>query len=408
MEAFKKNKQYVKFCLYGFLKNLRFYDVFLLIFFIENNISFAEIGILYASREIITNALEIPSGIIADTYGRKNALVAAFAIYILSYIVFYFSNQFMLLLIAMLLIGIGDAFRSGTHKGMIMDYLKLNEWGDHKITYYGYTRSWSQFGSAISSIIAGLMVFYSGSYRVVYLMAIIPYLLNFINIISYPNELNFSSKKKKEDKTKWSVLKNLFIVFKDKSVLSIVNSTALHSAFLKSIKDYIQPIMVSLALFIPLLESMDAKRKNGLTIGIAYFIIYLLTSYASKNAGKISNLGIKNMEAKSLLLGLFFGLFAGLFFNLEWPILSLIVFIMIYIIENIRKPILTGFLADQVPNEILVSVISTQSSYQTFVSASLSIILGLLADHFGIGVALIVISLSLLIIISLLQNWKSN
>jgi MFS family permease len=369
----------------------------------ENNISFVEIGILYASREIITNALEIPSGIIADTYGRKNALVAAFAIYIMSYIVFYFSNQFIPLLVAMLLIGIGDAFRSGTHKGMIMDYLKLNNWGGHKIMYYGYTRSWSQFGSAISSIIAGFMVFYSGSYRIVYLMAIIPYLLNFINIITYPNELNFSSKKKKEDKTKWSVLKNLLIVFKDKSVLFIVNSTALHSAFLKSIKDYIQPIMVSLALFIPLLEGIDTKRKSGLIIGGAYFFIYLLTSFASKNAGKVSSLGIKNMEIKSLLLGLSFGLLVGLFFKLDWPILSLIVFVMIYIIENIRKPILTGFLADQVPNEILVSVISTQSSYQTFIAAVFAILLGALADNFGIGIALISVSILLMVITVLIR-----
>ncbi len=120
-QVFQKNRQYIQFCLYGFLKNLRFYDAFLLLFFLENGLSFSQIGVLYAAREIIINITEIPSGIIADVYGRKKSLVAAFGIYILSFIVFYFSTNFYFLLVAMLLTGAADAFRSGTHKGMIMD-----------------------------------------------------------------------------------------------------------------------------------------------------------------------------------------------------------------------------------------------------------------------------------------------
>ena len=137
VNTFKKDRQYVKFCAYGFLKNLRFYDAFLLLYFLDNGISFSQVGVLYAAREIVTNVVEIPSGIVADTFGRKNALIAAFCSYILSFLVFYYATNFNLLLLAILLIGIGDAFRSGTHKGMIMDYLRLNQWSKFKIDYYG-------------------------------------------------------------------------------------------------------------------------------------------------------------------------------------------------------------------------------------------------------------------------------
>ncbi len=89
-----KDGQYLKFCAYGFLKNLRFYEAFLLLFFLENGISYGQIGILYATREIIINVLEIPSGIVADTYGRKHSLIAAFFAYILSFLVFYYSTDF--------------------------------------------------------------------------------------------------------------------------------------------------------------------------------------------------------------------------------------------------------------------------------------------------------------------------
>jgi len=396
LTTFEKNRQYFKFCSYGFLKNLRFFDAFLLLFFLENNISFSQIGILYAVREITINISEIPSGFIADIYGRKNSLLLAFGLYISSFLVYYFSINFSLLLMATLLYGIGDAFRSGTHKGMIIDYLKLNNWSQHKVAYYGLTRSWSQKGSALSALLAGIMVFYTGGYRVIFIISTLPYLLNFMNIYTYPDVINFSSKKnKKERKTYKTIFKNFWDSIRRRKTLELVNSSALHSAFLKSIKDYIQPLMVNLAIFIPFMASMDVKRKSGLIIGICYFFIFLITSQASKYAFKLSSWKISNIEKKTLLLGLFSGIVCGMFFHYQLWIVSLILFVLIYFIENIRKPILTGLLADNVPNEVLTSVLSAQSFYNTLVTSVLAIFIGVMADFKGIGISLLSVSLIL-------------
>jgi len=135
--------------------------------------------------------VEIPSGILADRFGRKLAMILSFSFYILSFILFYFFNIIGIYFFGMIIYGFADAFRSGTHKAMIFDYLEANNWADKKIQYYGYTRSWSLFGSALSSLIAAFIVFYSKSYRPIFLYSIIPYLLNFWLIISYPNYLNF-------------------------------------------------------------------------------------------------------------------------------------------------------------------------------------------------------------------------
>ncbi|HHL31141.1 MAG TPA: MFS transporter, partial [Oceanospirillales bacterium] len=89
-----KNRQYVKFCLYGFLKNLRFFDAFFILFLLQRGLDYTHIGILYALREIFTNVFEIPSGIIADSYGRKSALLASFVAYIVSFMLFYQAQNF--------------------------------------------------------------------------------------------------------------------------------------------------------------------------------------------------------------------------------------------------------------------------------------------------------------------------
>ncbi len=394
MIPFKKDIQYFKFCAYGFLKNLRFFDAFLLLFFLENGISYTQIGIIYATREIIINLFEIPSGIIADTYGRKNSLIFAFLAYIISFLFFYFMADFYWFMVAIIFYGMGDAFRSGTHKGMIMDYLKFNKWEDQKVNYYGHTRSWSQKGSAISALFAGVLVLYSGSYRSIFLYSVIPYLLNFINIFSYPNELNFSLKKKSSTtkKTIGSNFRSFFHIIRQPKVFGIISSTALHSSYLKAIKDYIQPLMLNVVLIIPLMMDLDAKRKSGLTIGIIYFIIFLLTSYASKNSFKVAQLPFKNIAKLTLLLGLFSGMICGILYNYELWILSLITFILIYILENVRKPLLTGKISDNVSNEILTSVLSGQSFFQTILTSLIAVVLGVLVDHFGIGISFVFIS----------------
>ena len=398
MPTITKDNQYRRFCAYGFLKNLRFFDAFLLLFFIEKGLSYTEIGILYAAREICINLLEIPSGIFADTYGRKISLLGSFGLYLLSFVLFFFSDQFWWLLPAMIIYGMGDAFRSGTHKGMIMDYLKHSGQADLKVSYYGHTRSWSQRGSAIASLIAGILVFYSGSYRQVFLYAIIPYLLNFVNIATYPARLNHSSKAGKKEKASFvATLKAVWMVIKNRRLLKIMHSEAVHTAYVRAVKDYIQAVMVALILILPFFPDLAEKQKSGLLIGLMYFFIYLLNAWASKNAGKVAEIKHFHVPTVTLLLGFSAGILSGLLYQWEFWSISLLAFVLMYLNENLRKPILVGAVADEVDAEILTSVISAQAFYRTILTAVIAFGFGVVADKAGIGIALAVVSALLIL-----------
>ncbi len=399
-----KNIQYVKFCLYGFLKNLRFFDAFFILFLVEKGQTYTQIGILYAIREIVLNLLEVPLGIFADTYGRKKALVCSFLCYIFSFTCFYLGSDFALFLVAFALYGVADAFRSGTHKGIIIDYLRLNNWENQKISYYGHTRSWSQKGSAISSLVAGFIVFYSGRYQSIFLYSIVPYIINLLLIISYPKELDLPIKRtnNKRFDVKTNV-KSLFAIIKQPKVFRIINTSAVYSAYLKAIKDYIQPLMVSVAVIMPILSDVAQKNKNGIIIGCIYFVIYLATSRASRVSAKFVQNNNRNVPYITLMIGFVLGVALGLFYFSGFVVMALITFVGIYIIENIRKPILTGYVADNVPNEILVSVISAESLLQTIITAVIAFVFGVFADLWGIGISFVVVS-SFLILSTLFIN----
>jgi len=225
-------------------------------------------------------------------------------------------------------------------------------------------------------------------------------LLNLILIATYPAELDFANPKKQRSikqniRALWHALKN-------PKVLSIVHSSAVFTAYQKAGKDYIQPVMKRVAMMLPVFAAFSTTKKNGLLIGLMYTILYLLTATASSYAGHLAKI-IKNPAYITLVFGFGLGILGGWFFEIHWWVWALLAFAGIYIIQSLRKPILTGYLADAVPNEILTSVLSAESLYRTLLTAVLALALGYLSDHFGLGYAFIIVS-SLLLMISILLH----
>ena len=411
MQKIEKNIQYYKFSLYGFLKNLRFYEAFLILFFLEKGVDYLKIGILYSVREITIMLLEVPSGLVADVMGRKRTLMASFLVYILSFITFYFSRHYGLLLLAMVFFAVADAFRSGIHKAMIFQYLSMRGLRNQKADYYGHTRSWSQTGSAIASLTAAAMVFYSGSYRIVFALSVIPYLLDMLLIWSYPDALNHPLYQKQNTPLKkraGMVWQAIILSLRNFSVLKILTSLSAHTGFYKAVKDYIQPVMVSLALTFPWWTPLDKKQKSAWVVGTVYFFLYLLTAWSSHSSGKF----LKRFPHFSrpmnftFLTGIFFGVLAGFFYLSSLYALSLMAFVLIMLNENLRKPIGVAFLNENSDDKAAASILSIQSQAQSLLAAVMALVIGWGAQWGGPGMGILMGSGLLLLLAPL--SWLKN
>jgi len=283
-ETFTKDRQYFKFCSYGFLKNLRFFDPFLFLFFLAKGLSFLEIGTLIAIREVMVYVMEIPAGIIADAMGRRKAMISAFIAYIVSFSLFYFADAYWLFIVSFLFYGFGDAFRQGTHKSMIIDYLRIKGWKDQKTAYYGHTRSWSQIGSAVSSLVAAVIVLITGDYQSVFLFSTIPYFLNLLMMTTYPKELD-GAIVSHSTKDVWAnfrqVFRDLKTTFKKPEVLKTIGNLSLYTGFYKSVKDYLQPMLEAIALSMPLFLMLHEKQRSAILVGVVFFFIQNLVEVHS-------------------------------------------------------------------------------------------------------------------------------
>lgn len=406
MKGFPRDRQYKKFALYGLLKNLRFFDPFIILFFRESGLSFTQIGFLISFKSIAINVLEIPSGIFADSVGRRISMILSFMAYILSFLIFFFYTNFFIYLFAMLFFAFGEAFRTGTHKAMILAYLKNHNLLMYKIDYYGHTRSWSQRGSAISSLLAAILVYYTGEYRYIFLWSILPYVIDLFLMISYPKELDFTQgrifqeNKNLHDKNKHA-LRHKMVVFKEvyysfikmfklSSVRIAVISTSSFSAFFKTIKDYIQPIIAQSALVLPLLYFIDEVKRPTILIGLVYSVLFLITSYASRKSSQVQKLIGSSRAGLNILFisGAFATVLIGVFVKIEQSGISILLFIILYIIMNIRKPLGVDYISDNFEDTSMSTALSAESQFETLLATVLAPVLGFFIDILGLGSAI--------------------
>ncbi|EDY36691.1 MFS transporter [Candidatus Aciduliprofundum boonei] len=396
-----KDRMFYKFAAYGFLKNLRLFEPFILLFFKAAGLSYTEIGILYAIKEVSIYVLEIPTGVYADAFGRRRSMLMSMVSYIIAFFIFFSFSSFWLFAVAMVLYALGDAYRTGTHKAMILEYLKIRNISHKKVEYYGATRSYSQLGSATNALLAGFVVFYTGNYRDIFIITILPYIFNFINLATYPKmldgEIRKSAGKIREQFKR--TLADFRLMFKDKIVLKAVVNSSLFSASHEATKDYLQAVLQTFALSLPILLFLSGDKRTAVVVGIVYFFIYLMTAYASRNSYKIvkrvGNLG-RAINA-TLVLGALIIILAGVFYHINWLIISIVLFLLIYVLHNIRRPMNVGYIADRIKSRVMASGLSVESQIKTFIAAGLSILMGYLADALGVGMALTLIGFIVLI-----------
>lgn len=405
---FPRDIQYIKFCAYGFLKNLKFYDPFIILFFREMGLSFFQIGALYSIREISTNLLEIPTGFIADTFGRKRAMLLCFVSYIISFLTIYFSSSYFFFAIAMVFFGVGEALRTGTHKAIILDYLKVKGLLQYRVDYYSHTRSWSQLGSAISSIGGALLVYLSGSLNIIFLATVFPYFLGFLLISTYPSYLNFDrdlEAKHSGTSKLLSTLRDFIQIFKSWRVFRIFLNSALFDGSFKTLKDYLQPVLKNYIAVVPLFLFMEKEKRLGITVGLVYFFLFILTSLSSRWAYRLNN--AFKYETKPLnllfLLGGFIILFSGFSYEMNYLVFSITGLIIMYLGKNMRRPLMVGYISGVIKSRVMASGLSAESQLKTIVVSIFSLLVGFVADRAGIGYGIGLVGFTILLSFSFLN-----
>ena len=142
-------------CLENLMSGLIFFLPIMAVYYEGIVGSVTNVGIVIATFSLSILIFEIPSGAVADLFGRKMAFVFGYMFWLIALVVLYFTDSMLGLIAFSILDGIASSLFSGADSALIYDILKEEK----KERYYkkaiGLYHSMWPMGAAVGSITGG-------------------------------------------------------------------------------------------------------------------------------------------------------------------------------------------------------------------------------------------------------------
>ncbi len=225
---------------FSFFSDLVFIYPVYTVMFADSGLNALQISILLVVWAGTSFLLEVPSGVLADKYSRKNILFFAEVVRIVGYFFWLVMPNFIGFLVGFILWGVESAFTSGTFEALVFDELKAKKEEGKYIKIQGVVQSLRYIALVFAGVGASLSI--SFGYSFVLVISILSLAVSSISILLLPKaEIIQSTGEKKY----FSLLKKgLEFSFKTPTILSIIVFIALAQALFGALDEY-WPIFVS-------------------------------------------------------------------------------------------------------------------------------------------------------------------
>ena len=337
----------------------------IVLFFQEHGLSLTQIMFLQPIYSISVAIFEIPSGYLADLFGRKNTIVMSTFLSFIGFLIFSFFGGFYAFAIAEVLIGIGGSLMSGSDSALLYD--TLIETGD-KRTYTkieGRNYAIGNFSEAAAGILGGFLAVGS-IYLPVYVQTAILFLSIPIALSLVETTVHNDNKLEKSSKAILDILRFTMIENKQLKWL-IIYSSAMGVATL-SMAWFAQPFFKEIGISIAYFGILWA----GLNFSAG------ITSFNSHKFDKLENNRMLSSLALAMLLSFFLlGINSNLF--------GLLFILFVYLLRGIVTPILRNAINRNTTSNKRATVLSIRSFIIRISFAISAPFLGYIADNHSLS-----------------------
>ncbi len=129
----------------------------IVLFYEENGLGLKEILLLKSVYSIVSVSLDIPTGYLADAWGRRNCLISGCLIAFGGFVCYSFSDTFYAFLLAEILLGTGQSLVSGADSALLYDTMIKYNREDEYLKYEGKVTMVGNFSEAFAGICGGLL-----------------------------------------------------------------------------------------------------------------------------------------------------------------------------------------------------------------------------------------------------------
>lgn len=339
----------------------------IVLFYNECGLDLADIFILKSVYSIAMVSLEIPTGYLADVWGRRNCLITGCIFCFLGFINYSLSDTFLAFFISEILLGFGQSLVSGADSALLYDttihYHKENSY----LKYEGRVTMVGNFSEAFAGIFSGLLAAYS--------LRLPFYVQSGIAFIGIPAAFALT-----EHAAKTKIENSFANIVKIIKYSLLTNKELCYNIMFSGI---IGAATLTMAWFVqPLLIELDTPTT---WFGIIWTILNLTVGISALYSDRLDQkLGSNKMYA--FILFFIVGGYVAVSFNISR--IGLVFLFFFYIVRGFATPILKGYINQITFSEMRATVLSIRNFVIRLMFAAMAPLVGWLHDLYTLSVAL--------------------
>jgi MFS family permease len=394
-----------RFCLYSVFKNLRFADPFLVLYLLDLECSYAEIGLLLGFERLVVAAFEVPSGVVADFWGRRKSVAACFLFYAASFLVFPMAAdrapgaRLAWLYAAAALFALGEAMRTGGHKAIMLDWLDQRGESDRATRVIAVTRSFSKASAAVSAAAGGLVLWKAREYGVLFHLSAVSALAGFVLMLTYPAELEGEHARAgvgRKGGEPLRILPRFAGLAAAAGILPLFLQSIVFESQVKLLLDYyVQPFLK---------EGLEARGVVILGAGALWVGVNQLVNEGVGSAGawfapdfERRCGGAAPALRRAYLAVAALSVAIGACQLRGWMIAGLLALVGVTLLQNLRRPVFVGAFNRVMDKPHRATSLSIESQARSLFAAGMLPVTGLVADRWGLDAVFPMIAAVLLL-----------
>ncbi len=340
----------------------------IVLFYEEHRLGLQDVFILKSVYSVAAVALEVPSGYLADVWGRKRCILAGCVLFFGGYLCYSLTETFAAFLVAEILLGIGQTMINGADSALLYDTTVHHGRENLYLRYEGRITMIGNFAEAVAGIFGGLLAVYSLRYPF-YAQTLVA----FVGIPAAMALREYAPANKVQ--SPWEEILRILkysLVTNKKLCCNIMYSGIIGAATL-TMAWFVQPVLMQL-------------ETPTEWYGIIWTVLNLTVGVAALYSDRVEQLfGMNKMNI--LILSVIAGGYVALAYNLTYVGLGIL--LLFYIFRGFATPILKGYINQMTFSEMRATVLSIRNFVIRLMFAAIAPFIGWLNDMYSLQVALL-------------------
>ncbi|BEP29570.1 MFS transporter [Helicovermis profundi] len=376
--------------IFTFVSNFDLTRGFWMLYLASKGLSLFEIGLMETIYHISSFSMEIPTGMVADIYGRKTSRILGRVCFSFAILLMILGENVLSFAFSFFFTALGNNLESGAGEALIYDSLKEL----CKENIYMKIRGNNEFVFQVTSMVALLLGGYIAtlSYGFVYKITFILALLSVVSSFSFvePSIGKPDRSKRVVDTFVLQIKKSFLVVKNDKKLLKIIILLELFSTFYATEFFYLQNKLKGIG---------KTEFEIGIVLGIGAVIAALSASQTYRLERRFN---LKNMLTMMSLVAIV------AFWGMSINGIEIYSFIILSLVDSLLFVSMGDYINKLIPSEQRATILSLQSMVFSAFMIVIFPLSGKIGDLFGLSFAFkmiaIISSLVLLVVIYMIRK----